>query len=177
MRNSFPNGEGWTATAIRRNCVRVHATTSPTLRISGIKSFKPMADFDWSWPTKIERDVIERALTLHFMDSALNLILVGRSGQDDDRSEHLPCRRARRLSLANSKLAGEIRGLAGPGKIAVIGILSSRGTVPESEALERGGPSRTLGWLSSAAGGKQIPTPQRISGDPPVGYGPGRPRN
>jgi len=30
------------------------------LRICGIKSFKPMADFDWSWPTKIERDVIER---------------------------------------------------------------------------------------------------------------------
>ena len=60
--------------------VIAHATTSPTLRISGIKSFKPMADFDWSWPTKIERDVIERALTLHFMDSALNLILVGRNG-------------------------------------------------------------------------------------------------
>ena len=33
------------------------------LRLSGIKRFKPMADFEWSWPTKIERDVIERALT------------------------------------------------------------------------------------------------------------------
>jgi len=32
--------------------------------MSGIKRFKPMADFDWSWPTKIERSVIERALTL-----------------------------------------------------------------------------------------------------------------
>ena len=31
------------------------------LRYSGIKGFKPMADFDWNWPTKIERDVIERA--------------------------------------------------------------------------------------------------------------------
>ena len=50
------------------------------LRISGIKTFKPMADFDWSWPTKIERDVIQRALTLDFMGSALNLILVGRNG-------------------------------------------------------------------------------------------------
>ena len=37
------------------------------LRLSGIKSFKPMADFDWAWPTKIERDVIERALTLDFL--------------------------------------------------------------------------------------------------------------
>src|SRR5271165_2616938 len=50
------------------------------LRISGIKNFKPMADFDWSWPTKIERDVIERALTLDFMGAARNLILVGRNG-------------------------------------------------------------------------------------------------
>ena len=50
------------------------------LRISGIKTFKPMADFDWSWPTQIEREVIERALTLDFMGSALNLILVGRNG-------------------------------------------------------------------------------------------------
>ena len=39
-----------------------------------------MADFDWSWPTKIERDVIERALTLGFPPEARNLILVGRNG-------------------------------------------------------------------------------------------------
>ena len=50
------------------------------LRVSGIKKFKPMADFEWEWPTKIEREVIERALTLDFMGSALNLILVGRNG-------------------------------------------------------------------------------------------------
>jgi DNA replication protein DnaC len=50
------------------------------LRFSGIKSFKPMADFDWSWPTKIERDVIERALTLDFLPEARNLVLVGRNG-------------------------------------------------------------------------------------------------
>ncbi len=50
------------------------------LRISGIKSFKPMADFDWSWPTKIERDIIERALTLEFLAETRNLILVGRTG-------------------------------------------------------------------------------------------------
>jgi DNA replication protein DnaC len=50
------------------------------LRLSGIKRFKPMADFDWSWPTKIERDVIERALTLDFLAEARNLVLVGRNG-------------------------------------------------------------------------------------------------
>jgi len=50
------------------------------LRRSALKSFKPMADFDWSWPTKIERDVIERALTLDFLPQARNLIVLGRNG-------------------------------------------------------------------------------------------------
>ena len=38
------------------------------------------ADFNWSWPTKIERDVIERALTLDFLPEARNLILMGSNG-------------------------------------------------------------------------------------------------
>lgn len=50
------------------------------LRLSGIKRFKPMADFEWSWPTKIERDVIERALTLDFLSESRNLVMVGRNG-------------------------------------------------------------------------------------------------
>ncbi|MBM3756690.1 MAG: AAA family ATPase [Acidobacteria bacterium] len=50
------------------------------LRLSGIRAFKPMADFDWSWPTKIERDIIERTMTLDFLGEARNLVLVGRNG-------------------------------------------------------------------------------------------------
>ena len=50
------------------------------LRVSGIKKFKPMADYEWTWPTKIDRDVIERALTLDFLSEARNLVLVGRNG-------------------------------------------------------------------------------------------------
>ena len=50
------------------------------LRLSGIKRFKPMADFEWTWPTRIERDIIERALTLDFIPEARNLVLVGRNG-------------------------------------------------------------------------------------------------
>jgi len=48
--------------------------------VSAIKSFKPLADFEWNWPTKIDRDVIERALTLDFLQQARNLVLVGRNG-------------------------------------------------------------------------------------------------
>jgi len=50
------------------------------LGLSGIKKFKPMADFDWSWPKKIERDVIERALTLDFIKEGRNLVMIGQNG-------------------------------------------------------------------------------------------------
>jgi len=50
------------------------------LRSSGIKSFKPMADYEWNWPIKIERDIIERELNLDFLPEARNLVLVGRNG-------------------------------------------------------------------------------------------------
>jgi DNA replication protein DnaC len=59
---------------------RAHRSLERRLRLSEIKKFKPMADFDWAWPTKIERDVIERALTLDFLPEARNLILVGSNG-------------------------------------------------------------------------------------------------
>ena len=50
------------------------------LRLSGVKSFRPMADFDWAWPTQIERNMIERALTLDFLGEARNLVLMGGNG-------------------------------------------------------------------------------------------------
>jgi DNA replication protein DnaC len=50
------------------------------LHLSGLKRFKPLADFDWTWPAKIERDVIERALTLDFLPEARNVVLIGSNG-------------------------------------------------------------------------------------------------
>jgi DNA replication protein DnaC len=59
---------------------RTHRSLERRLRSAEIRKFKPMADFDWSWPTRIERDVIERALTLDFLPEARNLVLVGANG-------------------------------------------------------------------------------------------------
>jgi DNA replication protein DnaC len=42
--------------------------------------FKPLADFDWHWPKKIDRPLIERALTLDFLAPGRNLILCGSNG-------------------------------------------------------------------------------------------------
>ena len=70
------------------------------LRLSGIKQFKPMADFERSWPTKIERDVIERALTLDFLPQGPQPrpVRPQRSGQDHDRPKPVrpPCWQATR---------------------------------------------------------------------------------
>lgn len=59
---------------------RARRSLERRLRVSAIKAFKPMADYEWDWPTKIEREVIERALTLDFLSEARNLVLIGRNG-------------------------------------------------------------------------------------------------
>lgn len=45
-----------------------------------IGRFKPMADFDWKWPKKIDREAIERTLALVFVERAENVILVAPQG-------------------------------------------------------------------------------------------------
>ena len=47
---------------------------------ANLRRFKPIADFDWNWPKKIDREAIERALTLEFIGEARNLILLGTNG-------------------------------------------------------------------------------------------------
>ncbi|HVT57073.1 MAG TPA: ATP-binding protein [Thermoanaerobaculia bacterium] len=50
-----------------------------TLR-SRLGTFKSIADFDWSWPRKIDRPLLERALALDFLREGRNLILLGPNG-------------------------------------------------------------------------------------------------
>jgi len=47
---------------------------------SRIGSFKPIADFDWNWPRKIDRPLLERALALDFLREGRNLVLIGSNG-------------------------------------------------------------------------------------------------
>lgn len=50
------------------------------LRCARIGKFKPLTDFDWTWPKQCERDVIERWMQLNFIKDATNLILCGPNG-------------------------------------------------------------------------------------------------
>ena len=45
-----------------------------------IGRLKPLADFDWDWPQQCDRTAISELMSLEFLKSASNAILVGASG-------------------------------------------------------------------------------------------------
>ncbi len=42
--------------------------------------FKPLADFDWSWPTQCDQEVVNECMQLEFLNESTNLILIGPNG-------------------------------------------------------------------------------------------------
>ncbi len=42
--------------------------------------FKPLADFDWNWPSQCDRPAIEELMRLSFLDEAANGVLLGPNG-------------------------------------------------------------------------------------------------
>jgi DNA replication protein DnaC len=50
------------------------------VRDAHIGRFKPLADFDWSWPAQIDRAAVEDLMTLQFIADASNVVLVGPNG-------------------------------------------------------------------------------------------------
>ncbi len=50
------------------------------LRYARLGSFKPLCDFDWRWPKKIDRMAIEELGALEFLAEAANVVLIGPNG-------------------------------------------------------------------------------------------------
>jgi DNA replication protein DnaC len=50
------------------------------LRTARLGTFKSMADFDWSWPARCDREAIEEMMKLRFLDEGANALLVGPNG-------------------------------------------------------------------------------------------------
>lgn len=50
------------------------------LKASKLGDFKLLADFDWSWPKKIDRNAIEELITLEFMREKENIVFIGGNG-------------------------------------------------------------------------------------------------
>jgi DNA replication protein DnaC len=50
------------------------------LKNARIGRFKPIADFDWSWPRRIEREAIEELFTFAFLEEGAHVVFVGPNG-------------------------------------------------------------------------------------------------
>jgi DNA replication protein DnaC len=50
------------------------------LRNARVATFKPMTDFDWTWPKKIDREAIDELFALGFLKTGHNAVLVGPNG-------------------------------------------------------------------------------------------------
>ena len=59
---------------------RARRSLERRLRCAHIGRFKPLADFDWAWPAQCDQRAIAELMTLDFLDSATNAILIGSSG-------------------------------------------------------------------------------------------------
>jgi DNA replication protein DnaC len=59
---------------------RARRSLERRLSSAHIGRFKPLADFDWNWPEQCDRMAISELMTLGFLKTASNAILVGASG-------------------------------------------------------------------------------------------------
>jgi DNA replication protein DnaC len=59
---------------------RTRRSLERRLSRSRIGRFTPMADFDWSWPKRLDRGQVEAVLRLDFLAEGQNLVVVGAQG-------------------------------------------------------------------------------------------------
>ncbi len=76
----------WSATQLLEHTVaaeqadRARRGLERRLARSRLGRFTPMADFDWAWPKRLDRDAVEAALRLDFLAAARNVVLVASQG-------------------------------------------------------------------------------------------------
>ena len=59
---------------------RARRSLERRLQAAHIGRFKPLCDFDWNWPKRCDRAVVEALMSLEFLNDATNVVLVGRNG-------------------------------------------------------------------------------------------------
>ena len=75
----------WSATVLLEHLVartrrQQRRSVESRLTRARLGRFKPLADWDWEWPTALDRLALERILTLDFLARGENVILVGAQG-------------------------------------------------------------------------------------------------
>jgi DNA replication protein DnaC len=73
--------EGWVSSLIDwEEHERSRRSLERRLREARIGRFKPICDFDWSWPKRCDRAAFEALMSLDFLKDATNVVLVGPNG-------------------------------------------------------------------------------------------------
>lgn len=71
----------WLAPLLEREeTIRAERSLQRRIQRCRIGPFKPMTDFDYDWPTEIDRDQVEDLFALDWLDSAANVVLLGPNG-------------------------------------------------------------------------------------------------
>jgi len=60
--------------------MRMNRSLERRLKSSRIGQFKPLAQFDWDWPKKCDRQAVEELTQLNFIKESSNIILCGPNG-------------------------------------------------------------------------------------------------
>ena len=73
--------EPWLARVLQiEETERANRSLKRRLDNARLGAFKPIADFDWAWPSKCERALIEELFSLAFLEEAANVVLIGANG-------------------------------------------------------------------------------------------------
>ncbi|MFZ5478059.1 MAG: IS21-like element helper ATPase IstB [Myxococcota bacterium] len=73
--------EPWVAALLSvEEAARERRSLDRRVQRARLSRFKPMADFDWRWPSAIDRNAVEALFRLHFLDEQANVVLVGPNG-------------------------------------------------------------------------------------------------
>lgn len=73
--------DDWIATLLQwEEEERAHRSLERRMKGARLGRFKPLADFDWGWPTRCDRELINDLMRLDFLAEAVNIILVGPNG-------------------------------------------------------------------------------------------------
>lgn len=59
---------------------RAHRSLLKRVRTARVGSFRPMADFDYTWPEELDRTAVDELFTLAFAREGTNVVIVGPNG-------------------------------------------------------------------------------------------------
>ena len=73
--------ESWVATLLcYEDTERARRSLERRVRNAKLGRFKPMCDFDWKWPKKIDHELVDEVFELGFLAESANAIIVGPNG-------------------------------------------------------------------------------------------------